>query len=160
MAKLQECQFVQISIDGKAVKGSSEEAGYKEWMEGFAPSGLSTYSGQDGAMFDSCHISLQVTKETSNLYEKYLQRGYKDLTITIVHRSSDHYKEDYECQRTVYHNCKISTMNFEKRDQLFLNMSFSFEGAVEVTFYAPNADETALDQIGPIKYDIPKKALV
>lgn len=111
-------------------------------------------------MFDSCHISLQVTKETSNLYEKYLQRGYKDLTITIVHRSSDHYKEDYECQRTVYHNCKISTMNFEKRDQLFLNMSFSFEGAVEVTFYAPNADETALDQIGPIKYDIPKKALV
>ncbi|MFS7305100.1 hypothetical protein [Rahnella inusitata] len=51
-------------------------------------------------------------------------------------------------------------MNFEKRDQLFLNMSFSFEGAVEVTFYAPNADETALDQIGPIKYDIPKKALV
>lgn len=160
MAKLADCQFIQISIDGKPVGGSSEETDYKDWMEGYAPSGLSTYSGLDGTYFDTCQVSIQVTKETSTLYEKYLQRGYKDLSITIVHRSSDHYKTTYDAQRTAYTNCKISSMNFEKRDHLFMNMAFSVEGTVEVTFLTPNDTETELDKVGPIKYDISKKVLV
>jgi hypothetical protein len=159
MAKLKDCQFIKITIDSKDVAGSSEEATYKGWMEGYAPAGLTTYSGADGTYFESCSASIQVTKETSNLYEQYLKRGYKTINITIVHRGSDEYDKDYEIQRSVFNNCKFSSLNFEMRDKLFMNLTFSYEGMVEVTFNVPNAQETGLDKIGPIKYDIPEKSL-
>jgi len=159
MAKLKDCQFIEISIDNKVVSGSSEEKKYSKWMEGYSPAGLSTYAGADGTYFESCHASILVTKETSSLYEQYLKRGYKKIAITIVHRGSDQFDPDYEIQRTVYNDCKISSLNFEQREKLFMNLSFTFEGMVEVTFNVPNATETGLDKIGPIKYDIPEKAL-
>lgn len=159
MAKLKDCQFIKITIDGKDIAGSSEEATYKGWMEGYSPAGLSTYSGSDGTVFDVCNAVIQVTKETSNLYEQYLKRGYKKITITIVHRGSDQFDKDYEIQRSVYNDCKFNSLSFEMREKLFMNLSFFYEGMVEVTFNVPNADETGLDKIGPIKYDIPEKSL-
>ncbi|MFT2793429.1 hypothetical protein ACMV5I_25625 [Serratia sp. T13T92] len=159
MAKLKDCQFIEIKIDNKVVSGSSEEKKYKNWMEAYSPEGLSSYSGKDGAHFESVHASILVTKDSSNLYEKYLQRGYKKIMITIVHRGSDHFDKDYEIQRTVYNNCSINYIRFEMREKLFMNISFDFEGMVEVTFNVPNATDTSLDKIGPIKYDIPEKAL-
>ncbi|MEW7314515.1 hypothetical protein AB1E22_17735 [Buttiauxella gaviniae] len=159
MAKLKDCQFIQITIDGKDVAGSSEEKKYKGWMEGYSPAGLSTYAGRDGTYFESCDASILVTKETSTLYEQYLKRGYKKISITIVHRGSDQFDQDYEIQRSVYNDCKFNSLNFEMREKLFMNLSFTYEGMVEVTFNVPNALETGLDKIGPIKYDIPEKAL-
>jgi len=159
MAKLKDCQFIKVNIDGKDVAGSSEETTYKGWMEGYAPAGLTTYSGPDGTYFESCSASIQVTKETSNLYEQYLKRGYKNIIITIVHRGSDEYDKDYEIQRSVFSNCKFSSLIFDMREKLFMNLSFIYEGMVEVTFNVPNANETGLDKIGPIKYDIPEKSL-
>lgn len=160
MAKLQDCQFIQINIDGKIIDGSSEEKSYIKWMEGYSPAGLATYAGADGAYFESCYASILVTKETSNLYEQYLKRGYKKIIITIVHRGSDHLDQNYEIQRTVYNDCKINSLNIAMQDKLFMNLSFTFEGMVELTLNVPNATDEALDKIGPIKYDIPKKALV
>lgn len=159
MAKLKDCQFIKITIDGKDIAGSSEEKKYKGWMEGFSPAGLTTYSGPDGTYFESCSASILVTKETSNLYEQYLKRGYKKIAITIVHRGSDQFDQDYEIQRSVYNDCKFSSLSFDMRDKLFMNLTFGYEGVVEVTFNVPNALETGLDKIGPIKYDIPEKAL-
>ncbi|WP_312414947.1 hypothetical protein [Pseudescherichia sp.] len=159
MAKLKDCQFIEIKIDNKVISGSSEEKKYSKWMEGYAPAGLNTVAGPDGTYFDAIQMSIMVTKETSSLYEQYLKRGYKEIVITIVHRGSDQYDPDYEIQRTVYNNCKIQSLNFEMRDKLFMDLSFIFEGMVEVTFNVPNAAETGLDKIGPVKYDIPEKAL-
>lgn len=159
MAKLKDCQFIKITIDGKDIAGSSEEQTYKGWMEGYSPAGLTTYSGPDGTYFESCNASIQVTKETSNLYEQYLKRGYKKIAITIVHRGSDQFDKDYEIQRTVYNDCKFSSLSFDMREKLFMNLSFTYEGMVEVTFNVPDVKETGLDKIGPIKYDIPEKSL-
>lgn len=159
MAKLKDCQFIKITIDGKDIAGSSEEQTYKGWMEGYSPAGLTTYSGPDGTYFESCNASIQVTKETSSLYEQYLKRGYKKITITIVHRGSDQFDKDYEIQRTVYNDCKFSSLSFDMREKLFMNLSFTYEGMVEVTFNVPDVKETGLDKIGPIKYDIPEKNL-
>lgn len=36
MAKLKDCQFIKITIDGKDIAGSSEEQTYKGWMEGYS----------------------------------------------------------------------------------------------------------------------------
>ena len=160
MAKLQDCQFIEIKVDNKIIAGSSEEKDYSKWMEGYASAGLTTMSGSDGVYFDSIDMSIIVTKETSNLFEQYLKRGYKEIVITIVHRASDQYDQNYEVQRTVYNNCRIQCLKFELRSKLFIDLSFVFEGAVEVTFNVPNAAETGLDKIGPIKYDIPKKTLL
>lgn len=160
MAKLQDCQFIEIKIDNKIISGSSEERTYKNWMEGYAPAGLATMSGPDGTYFEAIQTSIMVTKETSNLFEQYLKRGYKEIVITIVHRGSDKYDENYEIQRSVYNNCKIQSLRFELRDKLFMDLSFFYEGTVEVTFNVPNTGETGLDKIGPIKYDIPQKTLL
>lgn len=159
MAKLKDCQFIKITIDGKDIAGSSEEKKYKGWMEGYSPAGLSTYSGADGTYFESSNIYILVTKETSNLYEKYLQRGYKKIVITIIHRGSDQFDQDYEVQHCVYNDCKFTSLVFDMRDRLYMNLSFSYEGMVEATFNVPNALETGLDKIGPIKYDIAEKTL-
>ena len=159
MAKLKDCQFIKITIGGKDIAGSSEEQTYKGWMEGYSPAGLTTYSGPDGTYFESCNASIQVTKETSSLYEQYLKRGYKKIAITIVHRGSDQFDKDYEIQRTVYNDCKFSSLSFDMREKLFMNLSFTYEGMVEVTFNVPDVKETGLDKIGPIKYDIPEKSL-
>lgn len=159
MAKLQDCQFIEIKIDGKVIEGSSEEETYKKWMEGYAPVGLNTFSGPDGTYFESVQMSIMVTKETSSLYEYYLKRGHKEVGITIVHRGSDKYDQNYEIQRAVYTTCEIQSLNFEMRDQLFMNLTFAFEGMVEVVFNVANATGTGLDKIGPIKYSIPEKVL-
>ncbi|EMM7535729.1 hypothetical protein AADS61_004307 [Escherichia coli] len=159
MAKLNDCQFIKITIDGKDIAGSSVETTYKGWMEGYAPAGLMTYSGADGTYFEPGNVAIQATKETSALYEHYLKRGYKKITVTIVHRGSDQFDKDYEIQRAVYNGCKFNSLSFDMREKLFMNLSFSFEGMVEVTFNVPNAQETGLDKIGPIKYDIPEKTL-
>ncbi|WP_336818541.1 MULTISPECIES: hypothetical protein [unclassified Cedecea] len=159
MAKLQDCQFIEVKIDGKTIAGSSEEKKYSKWMEGYAPAGLNTFSGPDGTYFDSVQMSILVTKETSKIFENYLKRGHKDVTITIVHRGSDKFDADYEIQRAVYSTCTIQSLSFEMRDQLFINLTFSFEGMVEVVFNVANATESGLDKIGPIKYSIPEKVL-
>lgn len=159
MAKLQDCQFIEIKIDGNTVAGSSEEATYKNWMEGYAPAGLNTIAGPDSAFFDAINASVLVTKESSKLYEKYLNRGYKNIVITIVHRGSDKLNQNYEIQRTVYDNCNFHTLNFEMRDKLFMDLSFTFEESVEVTFNVPNTKDDGLDKVGPIKYNIPAKKI-
>ncbi|EAB8795102.1 hypothetical protein DU854_17270 [Salmonella enterica subsp. enterica] len=159
MAKLVDCQFVNIKIDNKTIAGSSEERTYQGWMEGYVPAGMSTLSGPDGTYFDSVQMSILVTKETSKLYEQYLKRGYKNINITIVHRGSDQYDPDYEIQRTVYDNCHFQSLNFVMREKLFMDVSFIYEGLVELTLNVPNANETGLDKIGPVKYDIPEKTL-
>ncbi|NIF59522.1 hypothetical protein F3J27_14820 [Enterobacter sp. Ap-916] len=159
MAKLQDCQFIEVKIDGKTIAGSSEEKKYSKWMEGYAPAGLNTFSGPDGTYFDSVQMSILVTKETSKIFENYLKRGHKDVTITIVHRGSDKFDADYEIQRAIYSTCTIQSLSFEMRDQLFINLTFSFEGMVEVVFNVANATESGLDKIGPIKYSIPEKVL-
>jgi len=159
MAKLQGCQFIEIKIDNKVISGSSEEKKYNKWMEGHASAGINTMSGPDGAYFDSVDMSIMVTKDTSNLFEQYLKRGYKNIVVTVVHRGSDQYDPDYEIQRTVYSNCKLQILNIVMREQLFMDMSFTFEGEVNLTFNVPNASQTGLDKIGPIKYDIPEKLL-
>lgn len=159
MAKLQDCQFIEVKIDGKTVAGSSLEKKYSKWMEGFAPAGLQTFSGPDGIYFESVQMSILVTKETSKLYENYLQRGHKDITITIVHRGSDQFDADYEVQRSVYTNCSLQSLSFEMRDKMFMNLTFSFEGVVETVLNVANEKEDGLDKIGPIKYSIPEKVL-
>lgn len=159
MAKLNDCQFIKINIDGKDIVGSSVETTYKDWMEGYAPAGLMTFSGPDGTYFEPGNVSILVTKDTAALYEHYLKRGYKKITITIVHRGSDQFDKDYEIQRIAYTDCKFNSLSFEMRDKLFMSLSFSFEGMVELTFNVPNTQETGLDKIGPIKYDIPEKTL-
>ncbi|MEZ2578330.1 hypothetical protein [Buttiauxella ferragutiae] len=159
MAKLQDCQFIEIKIDNKVVSGSSEEKQYSKWMEGYAPAGLNTYSGPDGTYFDAMNMSVLVTKDTSNLFEQYLKRGYKNIVTTIVHRGSDKLGQNYEIQRAVYSDCRIQSLNFEMRDQLYMNLSFVFEGVIEVTFNVPNAKDDGLDKIGPVKYSIPEKVL-
>ncbi|MCG5129778.1 hypothetical protein L2X78_19640 [Enterobacter mori] len=159
MAKLQDCQFIEIKIDGNTVAGSSEEATYKNWMEGFVPAGLTTIAGPDGTHFDTVRGSVLVTKESSELYEKYLKRGYKNIVITIVHRGSDKLNQDYEIQRTVYENCNFTSLSFEMRDQLFMEFTFNFEESVQVTFNVPNAKDDGLDKVGPIKYSIPQKKI-
>ncbi|WP_336708448.1 MULTISPECIES: hypothetical protein [unclassified Cedecea] len=156
---MQDCQFIEVKIDGKTIAGSSEEKKYSKWMEGYAPAGLNTFSGPDGTYFDSVQMSILVTKETSKIFENYLKRGHKDVTITIVHRGSDKFDADYEIQRAVYSTCTIQSLSFEMRDQLFINLTFSFEGMVEVVFNVANATESGLDKIGPIKYSIPEKVL-
>ncbi|HHR6132082.1 TPA: hypothetical protein ACS72K_003727 [Providencia alcalifaciens] len=160
MAKLLDCQFIEVKIDNNVVKGSSEEATYKDWMEGYSPMGLSSAAGPDGVFFDVIQTSILVTKDSSKLYEKYLNRGYKNIVLTIVHRGSDKLSPDYEIQRTVYTNCNFYSLNFEMRDQLFMDLAFTFEGAVEVTFNVPNAKDDGLDKVGPIKYDIPQKKII
>jgi len=161
MSKLNNCQFIEVKIDNKAVAGSSEESAYKNWMEGYASPGLETLSGPDGIFFTDVQTSILVTKETSKLYENYLQRGHKEITITIVHRGSDKYEKNYEIQRTVFNTCNFLGLKFAQHDEkLFMVLSFTFEGTVEVTFNVPNADETSLDKIGPIKYDIPQKKIL
>ena len=159
MAKLKDCQFIEIKIDGKVISGSSEEKKYAKWMEGYASGGINTVSGQDGAYFDHVNMSLLMTKDTSSFYEYYLKRGYKEIIITIVHRGSDQFDQDYEVQRTVYSKCKINSLSIQRRDNLFMDIIFTLEGMIEVTFNVPNATGSALDKIGPIKYDIPEKAL-
>ncbi|NIF48396.1 hypothetical protein F3J28_11555 [Enterobacter sp. Ap-1006] len=159
MAKLQDCQFIEVKIDGKAIAGSSEEKKYSKWMEGYSPVGLNTFSGPDGTYFESVQMSILVTKETSKIYENYLKRGHKDVTITIVHRGSDKFDADYEIQRTVYSACIIQSLNIEMRDQLFMNLTFSFEGMIEFVLNVANATESGLDKIGPVKYSIPEKVL-
>ncbi|CNK96697.1 Uncharacterised protein [Yersinia enterocolitica] len=160
MSKLQDCQFIEIKIDSNTVAGSSEEKTYKSWMEGYAPAGLTTIAGEDGIYFGEVHTSVLVTKETIELYEKYLKRGYKNIVITIVHRGSDKLSQDYEIQRAVYENCKLSSLNFETRGQLFMDLSFTFEESVAITFNVPNAKDDGLDKVGPTKYSIPQKKIV
>ncbi|TPG64280.1 hypothetical protein [Ewingella americana] len=159
MSKLENCQFIQISIDGNTVDGNCEEADYKSWNEGYLPVSLSTYSGPDGTYFDSASISILVTEKTSTLYEKYLSRGYKKINITLVYRGSNKLNANYEIQRTVYTDCRLNSLNFEMRDHLFLNLNFSVEQEIEVTFNVPNKDDSALDKVGPVKFDIPTKKL-
>lgn len=160
MAKLQDCQFIEIKIDGKVVSGSSEEDTYKNWMEGYSLPGLTIISGADGAYFDAIRASILMTKESSQLYEKYLKRGYKNIVISIVHRGSDKLNQSYEVQRIVYEKCKLQSLNIELRDHLFMDLLFSFEESVEVTFNVPNTKDDALDKIGPIKYSIPRKNII
>ncbi|WP_413530698.1 hypothetical protein [Rahnella inusitata] len=158
MSKLKDCQFIKITIDGKDVAGSSEEKKYINWMEGFAPKGITSYAYDDGAGFESVHLSVLATKDTSTLFEKYLQRGYKNINITTVYRGSDKHNKDYEIQRTVFEDCHFLGMGFHKgEDGLFIDFTFSFTGSVEVTFNVPNAKATGLDKIGPINYGIPEK---
>ena len=53
-------------------------------MEGYAPINLQAYSGIDGATYAPVTLSLLMTKESSEIYESYLKRGYKRIDVTIV----------------------------------------------------------------------------
>ncbi|MFQ6247188.1 hypothetical protein ACLMPP_22310 [Yersinia enterocolitica] len=160
MAKLSGCQFIKITVDGKEIKGASEEEPYKGWMEGYAPTGLQAYSGVDGASFNSVTMSLLITKEISALYETYLKRGYKQIDVTIVVRNSNKFGSQYESMRMEYSDCNLEYMVIETVDgQLFLNTSISVDGSVQVTMQVPNSTDTELDKIGPINYDIAARTL-
>lgn len=159
MSKLKECQFIKITIDGKDVAGSSEEKKYLNWMEGYAPTGITSYAYKEGPGFESVHVSVLATKDTSTLFEKYLQRGYKNINITTVYRGSDKHNKDYEIQRTVFEDCHFHGMGFRKGDEgLFIDFNFAFTGSVEVTFNVPNAKANGLDKIGPINYGLPESS--
>jgi hypothetical protein len=161
MAKLQDCQFFEIKIDGKILAGLSEEEKYKGWIEGFMAPGLQSISGPDGIYFDPIRLTLTMCDGTRELYEKFVKRGYQDLTITVVHRGSSQLNGDYEIQRTVFSDCKFQSFDFEPRDQnMFANVSLTFVGGVELTFNIPNAQGKGIDKIGPIKYNIPQKKLM
>lgn len=159
MGKLQDCQFIEIKIDNKAIKGSSTESTYKGWMEGYAPMSVMALASSDGTYFECVDMSIMMTQESSSLYEQYLQRGYKNIVITIVHRGSDEYSPDYEIERVVYTDCKIHSLCIDRREKIFMDLRFTFEGEIDVTLNVPNAEETGLDKIGPIKYNIPTKSL-
>ncbi|WP_096930141.1 hypothetical protein [Escherichia coli] len=160
MAKLQDCQFIKVKIDGKELKGASEEDTYKDWMEGYAPVNLQAYSGIDGATYAPVTLSLLMTKESSEIYETYLERGYKRIDVTIVHRNSDKFGVLYESLNVEYQDCQFQYITFENIDgRLFLCTSVIVEGAVQVTMQVPNSTDTGLDKVGPIKYDIAAKAL-
>lgn len=171
MSKTQDCQFIQIKVDGKPIEGASVEKNYKGWMEGYAPTGLSSVAGPDGAYFDPVNLFIFVTPKTGMLYEQYLKRGHKKIEITIVHRGSDQYSADYEIQKTVYQGCIINRiflgmygengMYSENigETKLCMDVSFRFTESVEVTFNVPNSNGDALEQVGPIKYLIPEKSL-
>lgn len=160
MAKLQDCQFFKIKIDGKEIKGASEEEAYKGWMEGFTPTGLQAYSGVDGATFDSVSMSWLMTKESSEIYEAYLKRGHKKIDVMIVIRGSDKFGTQYESLRVEYTDCSFQYMSLETNEgRLYLNTSITVEGAVQVTMQVPNSTDSGLDKIGPINYNIAAKAL-
>jgi hypothetical protein len=159
MPKLQDCQFIQIQIDGKVIGGASEEKDYSKWHEGYSTIGLRTFSGPDGMYFDPCEISILVTKDTSALYESVFKKGYKNIVITVVHRGSDEFDQSYEIQRTTYTNCKVFGLAIDMREKLFMDISFTYEDMVEVVFNVPNGANNGLDKIGPIKYSIPEKTL-
>ena len=160
MAKLQDCQFIKVKIDGKELKGASEEDTYKDWMEGYAPVNLQAYSGIDGATYAPVTLSLLMTKESSEIYETYLKRGYKRIDVTIVHRNSDKFGVLYESLNVEYQDRQFQYITFESIDgRLFLCTSVIVEGAVQVTMQVPNSTDTGLDKVGPIKYDIAAKAL-
>jgi hypothetical protein len=160
MPKLTDCQFIQISIDDKILEGASEEAKYSKWMEGYASPGMNTLSYPDGVSFDPVRMSVLVTKDSSALLTKFLQRGYKKIKITVVHRGTNKFDADYEMQRTVYSDCKIMSLNVEYRDKMFMDVVFVFEDTIETTLNVPNAADDGLDKIGPISYSIPKKKLL
>lgn len=168
MSKLPDCQFIEIKIDNKVLAGSSEVSKYKEWMEGYASQWLVSYSGVDGAFFSDIHLSILVTKGNYSIFEEYLKRGSKEITITVVHRGSDEHEGDYEIQRTIYQKCNIKNFSFDIKSHkqsgngvmLFMDLFFSFSDTIEVTFNVPNADASGLEKIGPIKYSIPLKDIV
>lgn len=157
MSKLNDCQFIKITIDGKDMAGSCEEKKYLNWMEGYAPKGITSYAYKEGPGFEQVHVSILATKDTGTLFEKYLQRGYKNINIITVHRGSDQFNKDYEIQRTVFEDCKFLGMGFRNSDDgLFIEFNFGFTGSVEVTFNVPNAKANGLDKIGPINYGLPE----
>lgn len=160
MPKLQDCQFIKIEFDKKAIGGTSEEKDYKGWMEGYSPFGLSAFSSIDGVFFDVNQLTLIVTKDSGTLFEQFLKRGYKDITFTIVHRASDQFDQNYESQRTTHTNCEINSMQFGMlEEKTTLLLSFVTKGTVEVLFNVPNAAGDGLEKVGPIKYSIPEKTL-
>lgn len=150
----------KFTVDGKEIKGASEEESYKEWMEGFAPASLQAYSGIDGATFAPVTISLLMTKESSLLYETYLKRGHKKINVTIVVRNSDKFGSLYESFKVEYEDCQFQYMTVESIEgRLFLCTSVIVDGSVQVTMQVPNNTDTGLDKIGPVKYDIAAKVL-
>jgi hypothetical protein len=159
MAKLQGCQFIQISVDGKVISGSSQEESHSKWFEGYSPAGPTIIFQTDGGIFDTCHISVLTSKEIGTLYEHCLKRGHKKIDITVVHRGTDKLDKNYETQRVIYHDCIINFLNFEHKEDLFMNLAFTVQGDVEVTFNVPDDDGKKLTKIGPIKYDIQKKQI-
>ena len=153
MAKLEECQFIQIKIDGKALTGTSEESEYQGWMEGYASGGLQAYSGTDGVVFDAINVSLLMTPGCGSLLEAYLRRGYKNIDCTVVTRSSDKFGGTYE-------SLKIEYTDTEFEGRLFLCTSVIVRGTVRVTMQVPNDKDTGLEKVGPICYDIAAKKLI
>lgn len=160
MSKLENCQFVEIKIDKTAVSGSSEESTYKGWLEAYSPPGLTTIFGKDGVHFDVVRASILMTEGSTELFEKYLKRGYKEIDITIVYRGSDKFDQNYEVLRIVYENCNFHSLNIELREHLFMDVMFSFDKSVACTFNVPNNAGDALAKMGPITYSIPQKNII
>lgn len=161
MAKLQNCQFIEVKIDNKVVAGTSEESTYKDWMEGYVQSGLASISDCGGIYFSPVPVSALISKQSGELYAKYLSRGYKNVTITVAHRGSDKLSQDYEIQRTVYEDCNFHSMVMEVRNEsAFLDFVFSPRESVEVTFNVPNTKGDGLEKVGPTKFNIPQKKIV
>lgn len=158
MAKLTNCQFIKINMNGKDLTGSCEEKNYLKWMEGYSERGLSSYNQHDGPAFDSNLIKIQMTQESSSLYENYLQRGYKKINITVVHRESNEFAGEYESQRVVYEDCVIHALNIRHAEDysMFMDLSFHCKGSVEATFNVANAEDTGMSKVGPVKFDLAK----
>lgn len=161
MAKLPECQFIEITENGNKIEGTSTEKNYDKWVEGYSPLSLSIVSGSDGPYFNSVQLSFLFSDGIKTLYENYLKQGHKDLTITIVHRGSDKNGNNYDILKVTYADCRIGLMKYEQRDSLlFMSIIIDCKGTVELTTNVPNAKTDALDKIGPIKYDIAQKTIL
>ncbi|MFX2610777.1 hypothetical protein [Enterobacter mori] len=157
--KVQDCQFIEIKIDNKAIEGASEEPKYNKWIEGRVQGGIDVVSGPQGAYFSPVNISAPMTQDMLSLYEKFITRGYKTIQVTVVHRASDQYNPDYESQRYVYENCKMNALSVEPGEQTLMHMSFTFEGSVEMTYMLPNGKGTDLVKAGPTKFSVANNKL-
>ncbi|EER0880423.1 hypothetical protein ACSC77_004068 [Escherichia coli] len=161
MAKHHNHEFVRLTIDGKVLSGASEETQYKEWFEAQNTAGLQLYAGIDGPLFDVTTVNLVASPGTGALLEAFLKRGYHDIKIEIVSRSSDKFSDSYESVKTVYFGCSIHEIMIKADDEdvLLTRISFTPEDKVEITLQVPNKDDGALEKIGPITYDIAAKNL-
>ena len=161
MAKHSGSEFVKVTVDGKVLPGASEEAQYKEWFEGYNPTGLQLYAGIDGPVFDVTTLSLVASQGTGALLETFLKRGHKNIVIETVCRSSNKFSDSYESSKIIYHDCHLHEVVLKNDEEgvLYTRISFTPGDKVEVTLQVPDKVDGALAKVGPIVYSIPEKKL-
>ncbi len=157
MAKNNENLFVQLTVDGKNLEGGSLETGYERWFETSEWSGLQMYSGDEGPVFDTNYLSLTVSKGIGSFIECFYKRGYNELKVTVVRRSSNEFSESCETLKVVYSWVEIKHISLNDN-----NFHFAFDprDTIEVTMNVINDKNEGIEKVGPITYSIPKKKIV